>query len=113
MEGLKTVLPVVLLGIVLTSFYQTKKKDSQIATTIEGENGIEIDCFLAEEDTIIDTNRIYKRPHVMPQFPGGMEALLSFIRANQKMLDFCSESIIRGRVVVRLVINKQGYIYNS
>lgn len=46
----------------------------------------------------------------MPSFPGGEEALRQFIAENLQYTN--SESCIQGRVVLRFVVDKQGYIKN-
>lgn len=53
---------------------------------------------------------VYFVTEEMPSFPGGDEALRKFIAENLQYPD--SESCIQGRVVLRFVVDKQGYIKN-
>jgi|WetSurMetagenome_2_1015567.scaffolds.fasta_scaffold246561_2 periplasmic protein TonB len=46
----------------------------------------------------------------MPQFPGGEEALLAFIKNNLKYPAVAAEIGIQGRVVLRFVINTDGNV---
>ena len=45
-----------------------------------------------------------------PEFPGGMAALLEFLRTNIKYPTICRENNIQGRVLVSFVVNKDGSI---
>lgn len=46
----------------------------------------------------------------MPQFPGGDEALLKFIKENLKYPQASAEAGIEGRVTIRFVINREGAV---
>ncbi len=46
----------------------------------------------------------------MPEFPGGMEALLSYLGKNIKYPSMAQENNIQGRVIVEFVVNKDGSI---
>lgn len=46
----------------------------------------------------------------MPQFPGGDEALLDFIKENLKYPRASFEAGIEGRVTIRFVISKEGSV---
>ena len=45
-----------------------------------------------------------------PEFPGGTEALLAFLRKNVRYPAICRENNIQGRVLVTFVVNKNGEI---
>ena len=45
-----------------------------------------------------------------PEFPGGSEALLQFLRMNVKYPASCREKNIQGRVIVSFVVDKDGSI---
>ena len=55
-----------------------------------------------------DEDIIYTMVEKMPEFPGGMFQLLKYITKNLKASD--QESDIRGRVIVRFVVNRDGSI---
>lgn len=55
-----------------------------------------------------DEDIIYMMVEKMPEFPGGMFQLLKYITKNLKASD--QESDIRGRVIVRFVVNRDGSI---
>lgn len=46
----------------------------------------------------------------MPEFEGGTEALLMFLRDNITYPERCKEEEIQGRVIVTFVVNKDGSI---
>jgi protein TonB len=45
-----------------------------------------------------------------PEFPGGVQALLEYLRKNIKYPPICRENGIQGRVLVSFVVNKDGAI---
>ncbi|GHT80027.1 hypothetical protein AGMMS50262_24110 [Bacteroidia bacterium] len=49
-------------------------------------------------------------PQHFPQFPGGDEVLLTFIKDNIKYPSECKEQGIQGRVIVQFIINEMGKI---
>ncbi len=46
----------------------------------------------------------------MPEFPGGMEALLAYLGKNIKYPSIAQENNIQGRVIIEFVVNKDGSI---
>ncbi|NDV65383.1 energy transducer TonB [Bacteroides sp. 224] len=64
-----------------------------------------------EPDTIQeDPNRIYEIVEQMPEFPGGLDSLMHYIRKNLKYPCFTGDYAIEGRVIVRIVVEKDGTI---
>ena len=59
---------------------------------------------------LVDTDKIYEQVEEMPSFPGGSNALLSFIAANLKYSVVAQENGIQGRVIVKFVVEKDGRI---
>lgn len=49
----------------------------------------------------------------MPEFPGGTEALLEYLRSNLNYPKNCKENKIQGRVLVTFVVNKDGSISDA
>lgn len=48
-----------------------------------------------------------------PEFPGGMRALMQFLRLNMQYPTICQEQGIQGRVVVSFVVNTDGSIVDA
>ncbi|MCQ2066561.1 MAG: TonB family protein [Bacteroidaceae bacterium] len=46
----------------------------------------------------------------MPEFPGGMSALMSYLQKNIKYPAVCRENNIQGRVLIQFIVNKDGSI---
>ena len=44
----------------------------------------------------------------MPEFPGGIQELMSFLRKNTKYPTIAQENGIQGRVIVQFVVEKDG-----
>lgn len=59
---------------------------------------------------LVDTDKIYEQVEEMPSFPGGSNALLSFIAANLEYPVVAQETGIQGRVIVKFVVEKDGRI---
>lgn len=59
---------------------------------------------------LVDTDKIYEQVEEMPSFPGGSNALSSFIAANLEYPVVAQENGIQGRVIVKFVVDKDGRI---
>jgi TonB family protein len=59
---------------------------------------------------VIQTEKIYTGVEVMPQFPGGEEALKKFIKENIKYPAIAAKKGISGRVTMRFVVSKTGNV---
>ena len=64
----------------------------------------------AGESGATDADAVYANVPEMPQFPGGNEALLNYLRTNIKYPSVCRENRVQGRVVVTFIINKDGSV---
>ncbi len=53
---------------------------------------------------------IFQVVEEMPEFPGGMEALLAYLSKNIKYPSIAQDNNIKGRVIVEFVVNKDGSI---
>lgn len=74
-------------------------------------------CYYHIEETIEDTiptdpNEVYQIVEQMPEFPGGNNAMMEFIRKNVYYPNEYSEMCIQGRVIVRFIVEKDGSISN-
>ena len=58
----------------------------------------------AGESGATDADAVYANVPEMPQFPGGNEALLNYLRTNIKYPSVCRENHIQGRVIVTFII---------
>ena len=85
--------------------------DLDIFNTEITDEGIDVDNLInqrAIEKT--DDVKIYNFVDEMPEFPGGMEALLSFIGKSVKYPVVAQENGIHGKVYVNFVINTDGSV---
>ncbi len=57
-----------------------------------------------------DTSQVFMVVEEMPEFPGGTEALLEYLRSNLQYPERCKENKIQGRVIITFVVNKDGNI---
>ena len=57
-----------------------------------------------------DTDDTFISSEVMPEFPGGYQALLEYLRTQIKYPAICRENKIQGRVLVTFIVNKDGSI---
>ena len=53
---------------------------------------------------------VYKVVEVMPEFPGGMKALMDFIQKNVRYPEEAHKNGIQGRVIVSVVIDENGRV---
>lgn len=59
-----------------------------------------------------DDNNIVKEPEKSPSFPGGDQAMMSFISENIKYPKTAREQGVEGNVVIRFVVEKDGSVSN-
>lgn len=64
---------------------------------------------MAQEKKVAD-NKIYDAPEVMPEYPGGMQAMMNFIGENVKYPEDAKEKNISGKVFVSFVVEKDGSV---
>lgn len=57
-----------------------------------------------------DANGIYSVVEQMPEYPGGMAALMEYLSKNAKYPEEARQKKIEGRVVVQMIINDQGEV---
>ncbi|MBQ0142946.1 MAG: energy transducer TonB [Prevotellaceae bacterium] len=57
-----------------------------------------------------DEDDVFQVVEEMPEFPGGMEALLAYLGKNTKYPSIAQENNIQGRVIVEFIVNKDGSI---
>ena len=57
-----------------------------------------------------ENEKVYTVTEVMPQFPGGTDALLQFLSKNIKYPEEARKNNISGRVYVTFVVNKSGKV---
>ena len=65
---------------------------------------------VSENETATTLGKTYDAVEVMPEFPGGTEALLSFIKGNLKYPQKAIDEQTEGRVIVQFVIDKTGKV---
>lgn len=58
------------------------------------------------------TDSVYEVAEVMPEFPGGTQALFKFISENLEYPQHAIDGQIEGRVVVQFVVEKTGKVGN-
>lgn len=57
--------------------------------------------------------KVYEQVDVMPEFPDGKEALLSYIEENIKYPVECIKNSIAGKVYIQFIIGKDGHVKNA
>lgn len=73
----------------------------------------EADYLNVEEDPAEDEEMIFMVVEDMPEFPGGIENLLNFVRQNLNYPSFCREYNIQGRVLVQFTVNELGDVIDA
>lgn len=56
------------------------------------------------------TNKVYDRVEVMPEFPGGMQGLFEYMQNNVNYPKEAKNQKIEGRVIVSFIVEKDGSI---
>lgn len=58
----------------------------------------------------VNDDEVVDKPDVLPEFPGGMNELMNFIRKNVKYPADAQKNKIEGKVVVEFVVTKDGSV---
>ncbi|MEG1574766.1 MAG: energy transducer TonB, partial [Bacteroidales bacterium] len=75
------------------------------------EHGKDIADFKdAVKPVVEEDNKVHVSVEQMPQFPGGNDALMQYIRDNLKYPTIAQENGIQGKVIVRFVVSKDGSV---
>ena len=61
---------------------------------------------------LLPDDSVYNNIEVMPEFPGGMEAMMKYLSENLKYPEQAKEKNTQGRVLVSFVVEKDGSISN-
>lgn len=91
--------------------YETTTSIPLETTTVDGKTYISYikptyDYSVKEEDVVMHAD-------VLPEFPGGITALMDFIRQNTRYPKYAWKNNIEGRVLVSFVVKKDGTVCNS
>lgn len=81
----------------------------QIESTEEGYIAVERASSLSP-DMSQQKEQVYTSVEVMPEYPGGPNALLEYIKANLKYPERAAKDKVEGRVVLRFVVSKKGEV---
>lgn len=98
------------LGSTVRFTVVTNVKEVKITKEMIEKKGTNIVAFGAPEGNN-QSSKVYDVPETMPEFPGGTQALLEYIRNNIKWPD--EESSVQGRVIVSFVVEKDGSVSNA
>ena len=74
------------------------------------EDGAEILEITDDVITKPDKNGVFQVVEDQPKFPGGMEALMKYLKDNVRYPAICKEQKIQGRVIVQFVVNPDSTI---
>ncbi|MBO4723797.1 MAG: energy transducer TonB [Bacteroidaceae bacterium] len=92
-------------------YQDTSAIEEDIFVTLDGDDWdwesdfVEVIQIPGEED-------VYLVLEVSPEFPGGTQALLNYLRENMIYPDSCRNNNIQGRVLVTFIVEKDGSISN-
>ena len=69
-------------------------------------------CSIAcSESTESDyTSEVHDKVEVMPEYPGGMESMMNFMKSNMKYPEIAQENGATGKVIISFVVEKDGKV---
>ena len=91
--------------------HEERKIESTNNSQMESGSGIE-PMVVAEPENTAPDNEIYSVAEQQAEFPGGQREMMRYIFTNIKYPAVAKENAIQGRVILRLVIEKDGSIGN-
>ena len=74
---------------------------------------IRVEYIDVVQENVFDSDSIYYITEVSPEFPGGSQAIIDYLRANVNYPPECREAEIQGRVLITFVVEKDGSIKNA
>ncbi len=63
-------------------------------------------CYAQE----VQKEKVYEKVDVMPEYPGGTDALISYLAKNIQYPELAKRACIQGKVMVEFVVKKDGKI---
>ena len=63
-----------------------------------------------ESDNSDYTSEVYDKVEVMPEYPGGMESMMNFMKSNMKYPEIAQENGATGKVIISFVVEKDGKV---
>ena len=81
-----------------------------VPVTVEGNNNTDVKAVSVEPEE--DVNKAYDKVEMMPEYPGGVTAMIKFISQNLEYPKVCQENGTQGRVGVRFIVGRDGTISN-
>ena len=65
----------------------------------------------AQKTVVSQTNqKVYESVEQMPEYPGGMQAMVEFLQTNMKYPEDAAKQSVEGRVMVQFVVETDGSI---
>lgn len=102
------VMPFVLIAVMLQSCFNNAEEESVSKEPVDTEIKTVI-----EEKTVTTSDTLFTVVEVMPEFPGGSESMMKFIKDNISYPVEAKEKGIEGRVFVNFVIETDGSVSNA
>lgn len=97
-------LPLV-VGLLLVSNIESMARTGKDAVTYPSPYG-----KYEQVESAARQNRIYDHCDQMPAYPGGVNALVTFLSENVRYPDACRKAGLQGRVVVQFVVERNGAV---
>ena len=72
-------------------------------------NSVEFGPYL-QSDFASDEENCFEEPDVLPEFPGGLDALMNYLGEHIRYPVMAKKNKVQGRVVVRFVVQKTGKV---
>ena len=57
-----------------------------------------------------NTNEVYEKVEIMPEYPGGMESMMNFMKENMKYPEIAEKNGATGKAIISFVVEKDGKV---
>ena len=102
---------IVFVVIILVFSYREYGKKTSIEEPVPAPLKVD-SIYDTNSDANADTDIVYDVVEVMPEYPGGMNALMSFLSDNIIYPEEAEEKGIEGRVLITFIVEKNGSVSN-
>ena len=58
-----------------------------------------------------NTNEVYEKVEIMPEYPGGMESMMNFMKSSMKYPEIAEKNGATGKAIISFVVEKDGKVW--
>lgn len=129
-KTLRALAVVPVIALALLAFANTKSVAAVVTASVQQNNAVQSEMPSSEpvkaetapvtvetntevqtpQEPVSQSNKVYETVEQLPEFPGGLEALIDFLSSNVHYPENAVKNNIEGRVLVQFIVDKTGQV---